>query len=343
MKILSPQALDDFFLQLTEEYEVRLPLLLADGGRAFGAPGEGPSALAGGPLPAKPTAVFFPQDEELFAMDNSGQPRPKPWQKPLFVAGFTPRDLLCLQFSDRFFADGWRDDIYFRRREGAVIAAVSGFCGANGALLPLSGGECDLEFVADGRDWLVMAYSDTGARIAALLPNEAPDDALAGIIAAAAGRGNADEEVIKAAAELLAADLVPDSFWEEIAASCIQCTGCNLVCPTCTCFGLQDWRYADRVERSRMWDSCQLEGFMREAGGHNPLGSEALRTRRRIHHKLAADMVKWGELGCFVCGRCDAVCPTGIGIVAVCRRMVAAFGKPDTVLNSGNSCVAKGN
>ena len=120
--------------------------------------------------------------------------------------------------------------------------------------------------------------------------------------------------------------MVPDSFWAEIGDRCIACTGCNLACPTCTCFGMQDWRSSREVERSRMWDSCQLDGFMREASGHNPLGTEALRTRRRIHHKLAADPVRWGEISCFVCGRCDDVCPTGIGIVAVARELVARFG-----------------
>jgi heterodisulfide reductase subunit C len=74
-----------------------------------------------------------------------------------------------------------------------------------------------------------------------------------------------------------------------------------------------------------MWDSCQLDGFMREASGHNPLGTEALRTRRRIHHKLAADPTRWGHLTCYLCGRCDAACPTGIGIQSVARRIVSRF------------------
>ena len=135
-----------------------------------------------------------------------------------------------------------------------------------------------------------------------------------------------NETLIRHASELLRANRVPESFWAEIGDRCIACTGCNLACPTCTCFGVQDWRSAKKTERSRMWDSCQLDGFMREAGGHNPLGSEAERTRRRIHHKLAADPEKWGEISCFLCGRCDAVCPTGIGIVAVARELVARFG-----------------
>jgi formate hydrogenlyase subunit 6/NADH:ubiquinone oxidoreductase subunit I len=127
------------------------------------------------------------------------------------------------------------------------------------------------------------------------------------------------------ASGLLRADLVPDAFWSEIGDRCIACTRCNMVCPTCTCFGVEDWRGAGQVERSRKWDSCQLEGFMREASGHNPMGSQALRTRRRIHHKLAVDPARWGVISCFRCGRCDAVCPTGIEIMAVARELVSRY------------------
>ena len=326
MKILTPDALPDFLATVSSDYDLRIPVVSAAGGRVLGSLGEGTPSLAGGALLSKPTAIFFPQADEMFTFGAEGSLLSPPAGKPLFVVGFTPRDLLCLCFIDRFFAAGLRDDIYFRRREGAVIAAVSGFCGANGQFLPLSGRECDLEFVFDGAVWIIVAYSRAGKKIVAGIHRAAPSDALAAMHEKSVAFVDEDAATITAASELLLADKVPDSFWEEVAAACILCTGCNLVCPTCTCFGVQDWRYAEKVERSRMWDSCQLDGFMREAGGHNPLGTEALRTRRRIHHKLAADRTKWGEISCFLCGRCDAVCPTGIGIVAVSRRMVARFG-----------------
>ena len=67
---------------------------------------------------------------------------------------------------------------------------------------------------------------------------------------------------------------------------------------------------------------AQYERYFTACG----FGTEALRTRRRIHHKLAADPERWGEISCFRCGRCDAVCPTGIGIFAVAREMVARYG-----------------
>ncbi len=326
MRVLTSDRLDRFFATLAQTWELRLPILLPDGTRVIGSPDDGPIALLGIAILSKPTAAFFPQQETLFTASGGVLEEPLAPPRPLFVLGFTPRDLACLRFIDRFFADGWCDDIYFRLRQNSVVAGLSGYCGPGGTLLPPAGGDCDLELFWDGNSWLVIPYSEAGEAIVAELPDTAPPEAVELFRLAAMTPPDENEIVIKRASELLRGDRVPDSFWAEIGDRCIACTGCNLACPTCTCFGVQDWRTATQVERSRMWDSCQLDGFMREASGHNPLGSEALRTRRRIHHKLAADPERWGEISCFVCGRCDAVCPTGIGIFAVARELVARFG-----------------
>jgi formate hydrogenlyase subunit 6/NADH:ubiquinone oxidoreductase subunit I len=326
MKMLLSESLDPFFAALADTWELRLPILLPDGTRVIGSPADGPRALHGGAVSGKPTAAFFPQQGEIFsASDGTLQEPPEPG-RPLFILGFTPRDLSCLRFIDRFFADGWRDDLYFRQRSNAVVAGFSGHCGPCGSLIPPAGGDCDLELFWDGSCWLVIAYSLAGETITELIQDLAPPEKEQLFRQAAETPPDDTDTLIRRASELLRADRVPDSFWAEIGDRCIACTGCNLACPTCTCFGVQDWRTAAQVVRSRMWDSCQLDGFMREASGHNPLGSEAERTRRRIHHKLAADPEKWGEISCFLCGRCDAVCPTGIGIVAVARELVARFG-----------------
>lgn len=326
MKVLRPEETAAFFTELTAHYEVRLPVQLPDGTRTMGTLDDGPLALLGGSLPGKPTAAFFPQHETIFTTAaGSVHEQPAPL-RPLFVAGFTPRDLACLSFIDRFFAEGWRDDRYFRLRQTAVIIGVSGYCGPNGALLPLAGGDCDLELAWDGSQWLVISYSEAGNVIAEKISGEDAEESLERLKKASEALPDESGSVIRCASELLRAEQVPDSFWNGISDRCIACSGCNLACPTCTCFGVQDWRYSQKVERSRMWDSCQFEGFMREASGHNPLGTEALRTRRRVHHKLAADPERWGEISCFVCGRCDAVCPTGIGIIAVAREMVERYG-----------------
>ncbi len=326
MKILHPAQLNNFIERLAKAWEVRLPVLLPDGTRVIGSPGDGPPALHGGAVMGKPTSAFFPHHGTLFTSDGGKLEGPQNPDLPLFVLGFTPRDLACLRFIDRFFADGLCDDVYFRRRNNALVAGLSGLCGAGGIMIPPAGGGCDLEFFCDGSCWLVIPYSDGGREVSAGLSDPALPTSVELFRQAALSQPDEQEELLRRASELLRADRVPDHFWAEIGDRCIACTGCNLACPTCTCFGVQDWRSAQKTERSRMWDSCQLDGFMREASGHNPLGSEALRSRRRIHHKLAADPEKWGEISCFLCGRCDAVCPTGIGMVAVAREMVARFG-----------------
>ena len=45
--------------------------------------------------------------------------------------------------------------------------------------------------------------------------------------------------------------------------------GCNFVCPTCTCFTMQDIFYKDNPkagERRRVWASCQVDGYSDIAG-----------------------------------------------------------------------------
>ena len=326
VKQLVQEGLHEFFGGLAERFEVRLPVLLPDGTRSLGSPDDGPIALHGGALPGKPTAAFFPHHGAVVTLSGTDVQEPEERERPLFVAGFTARDIDCLRFIDRFFNEGWRDDLYFRERNSAVVAGVSGYCGPEGTLLPLAGGGCDLELVWDRERWLAIPYSAIGEALVAGLPESDSPDSYERVSKAAAALRDEHGELVRRASELVRGDLVPDAFWAEIADRCIACTGCNLACPTCTCFGVQDWRFSGRVERSRMWDSCQLDGFMREASGHNPLGTEALRTRRRIHHKLAADPERWGVISCFRCGCCDAVCPTGIGIFAVAREMVARFG-----------------
>lgn len=324
MKALTLAELESFLRTLAGEYDVRAPIRLQDGSRALGRLSEGPLALQGGRIPRKPTAMFFPQQETVFEAFPTGRYlAPEPPPKPLFILGFTAEDLDCLEFIDRFFTRGFADDLYLARRQGAVIAGLSGYCGPGGELLRLAGKDCDLELVAAGGRFIAASYSEPGHRLLRRMVCAVSDASLESLRLASARLADTDCRLLEQAAALLRSGQVPDAFWAAIGERCIGCTACNLVCPTCTCFGVQDWSYPTHVERSRMWDSCQLAGFMREASGHNPLGNEGLRTRRRIHHKLVADVERWGHFSCFLCRRCDAACPTGIGILAVCRELVA--------------------
>jgi len=329
VKASTQKQLAAFFASVSAEYDVRVPVRLHDGTRALGRLDEGPLALAGGPLPTKPTSAFFPQTEQVLRVGEDGIEPVGPPEKPLFVVGLTAQDADCLEFIDRFFAAEYRDDVYYGKRDGAVIGCVSGRCGRDGELLKIAGDRCDLELICDGEKYLVAAYSPAGRALAEKVDgDEAGAATLAELQQASDALPTEDLDLLQAASKLLLDEKVPEAFWQSISDRCIACTSCNLVCPTCTCFDVLDRTVAGTVQRWRLWDSCQLDGFMREASGHNPMGSEPLRTRRRIHHKLASDVTRWGHITCFLCGRCDEACPTGIGIKAVCREMVARHGSP---------------
>lgn len=321
MKSLTPRELELFFSSLEQEYDVRLPVRLPDGTRCWGRPDEGSMALEGGSVPRRPTEIFFPQHDPVFTARGEKVKSPSPPSKPILLAGLPAADLEALAFVDAFFAAGIRDDLYFSRRQGATIVGVSGKCGRDGEVLPRGGKHCDLELVADGGRWFVVSHTEAGERLSQGMPagEEFPEPELP-------SSPDGELEMLQRASALLLSEKVPDAFWQKIADRCIACTGCTLVCPTCTCFALQDRRWPDQVERSRLWDSCQLDGYAREASGHNPLGTEALRTRRRIHHKLAADVRRWGRISCVACGRCENVCPSAIGLLSVAREMVAKYG-----------------
>ena len=109
------------------------------------------------------------------------------------------------------------------------------------------------------------------------------------------------EELRRSLAQKLAADGMPDKdvhqanvrkslqspIWEKRAGECVECGACNLVCPTCHCFLLEDYAKATReYGRARLWDSCQYKSFSPVAGGANPRRKLAERVRNRFIKKF---------------------------------------------------------
>lgn len=326
LKQLNRHDLDVLLRHIAAKYRLQVPTLLADGTRQLAAFGSGALALSGPQLQRKPTSFFFPQTQKLLTIATDGSINlPTPPEKPLALFGLDCADLAGIAFLDRFFLAAPADDVYLRERQNALLISLTGMAGPEQGLLPLTGGNCDVELIATQNGWLARGFTEIGCSLIETFTSGTTEDDLKLQKLSAEKRQKIDQ--LQRASDLLRADQVPDSFWEEIASRCLLCTGCNLACPTCSCFCVQDRQTKTATERSRVWDSCQLDAFMREASGHNPLGTEALRTRRRIHHKLAADVERWGELGCIGCGRCDRACPTGIGMFAVVEKMLAQFGE----------------
>jgi ferredoxin len=102
---------------------------------------------------------------------------------------------------------------------------------------------------------------------------------------------------------------VEGSLWAKMSEWCLECGGCNLICPTCYCFSVKDLARDGMWIRCRIWDSCQYAAFTLEASGHNPREQRKERMKRRFFHKVSAQYyLRDGSPGCVGCGRCIKVC-----------------------------------
>jgi ferredoxin len=262
---------------------------------------------------------LFPPSERLLP------PEPGPAEKFAFI-GVRACELRAIAIQDRVFLGGRHPDPrYAARREGAFIVAVN--CGQAGRTCfcasmdagPRATSGFDLaltEFPADRR-FVVETGTGRGAEIVGELgcppasgEQEAAADAVTERTAAAMGR---------AMPELDLRDLLYDNLghprWDDVAARCLSCGNCTMVCPTCFCFSVEDVSGLDgrNPERDRSWDSCFTVDHSYLHGGAVRTSVRA-RYRQWLTHKLATWTDQFGMPGCSGCGRCITWCPAGIDI-----------------------------
>lgn len=125
---------------------------------------------------------------------------------------------------------------------------------------------------------------------------------------------------------------VPNSIyqadlWKEYDKRCVACGRCNLVCPTCTCFTMQDAFYTDNGkvgERRRVGGSCMIDGYSTVAGGGQYRRKHGERMRFKVLHKIYDFRKRYGYDMCVGCGRCDDVCPEYISFSNIINKVDAA-------------------
>lgn len=112
----------------------------------------------------------------------------------------------------------------------------------------------------------------------------------------------------------LAACFDDGDLWRDQSLRCLSCGACAYVCPTCTCFDLQDERGRESAVRLRCWDACGFGHFTLHASGHNPRSKQSERWRQRVMHKFAYQPQRLQVLGCVGCGRCSRACPADMNL-----------------------------
>lgn len=111
------------------------------------------------------------------------------------------------------------------------------------------------------------------------------------------------------------ADSYDDPLWKKHSLPCLGCGACAFVCPTCTCFDIQDEGTSFNGVRLRCWDSCGFPLFTLHASGHNPRPLQSHRWRQRMMHKFVYSKNKNYDSSCVGCGRCLRSCPAQLSII----------------------------
>lgn len=128
--------------------------------------------------------------------------------------------------------------------------------------------------------------------------------------------------------ENLTKDVMKSPMWDEYDSRCINCGRCNFVCPTCTCFTMQDLYYSENGkagERRRIWASCMVDGYTDVAGGGSYRKKNGERMRFKTLHKVLDFRERNGYDMCVGCGRCDDVCPEYISFSHILNKLDGAM------------------
>jgi hypothetical protein len=256
-------------------------------------------------------------------------------QAPQAFLGVRACELAAIAVQDRvLLEDKYHDPIYGARREGVFVIAVqctqsaaTCFCKSMGTGPAVANG-ADLIMTEllgpKGHRFLVRAGSERGAEMLAQLKTTSATQA--DLREAEAGVEKAASQQVRSIDNNGIKELLYQNFehprWDNVAARCLTCANCTMVCPTCFCTTVEDVSdvTGEHAERWRKWDSCFTQTFSYIHGGSVRTSGKA-RYRQWMTHKLAAWIDQFGTSGCVGCGRCITWCPAGIDITEEVRAL----------------------
>jgi ferredoxin len=272
--------------------------------------------------------------------------------RPYAFLGVRSCDLHALFVQDKVFRSGpYQDEYYRRTREQTWIIAVnctlaSGTCFCVSMKTgPKASSGFDLALTEvitqDEHYFLVETGSDRGRTLLEGVAHRPAESAEVSM----------GEELIENASQQMGRSLDTENIqeilyqsaehprWDVVAARCLTCANCTMVCPTCFCATMEDVidLSGTNAERLRKWDSCFTMDFSYLHGG-SVRSSVKARYRHWLTHKLASWIDQFGTSGCVGCGRCITWCPVGIDITEEYRAIRETY-----VTNTATSSTKEAN
>jgi len=286
-----------------------------------------------------PKASFLPPMEAMFRFrkDEEGyqiEPPAKNGQKQLLF-GIRPCDARAMAILDMTFEDAYKDPYYLEKRKKAVLVGLgctnpceSCFCTSMGTS-PTDPTNVDLMLIDIGDHFLIEEVTAKSkeliAKTSGLKEATKNDEANAEKARETAYNKvsrKLDTEGIK---DKLLESFDDEGFWEKVAAKCISCGICTLLCPTCYCFDINDELVKGEGTRFRSWDSCGFSLYTKMPM-ENPRQEKWRRVRQKVCHKYEFYPMAFDVIACTGCGRCIRLCPVNWDITQVIESVPAKTG-----------------
>ncbi len=285
-------------------------------------------------VPAK--KFFLPQKSTILKFKNNE------WRehydvKKRVIFGLHPCDIHALNIYHKFYTRLYPDPYYLKNRENTLIVGLS--------CLPDENCFChltDTETVNEGFD---LFLTDLGDKFLVWVGSPKGDESLKLVkdLIEDTTQKDIDEYVewrkkrrsmfkvsldLEGMPEILTFNY-DSPIWEQMGEACLSCGTCTMVCPSCTCFDIDDEFdiRTDEMNRQRYWYSCVFREYSMVAGGHNFREARSERLKLWYTHKLVGFMSEYGSPACVGCGRCVVSCPVDINVVTVAKALLKE--KPD--------------
>ena len=277
-----------------------------------------------------PKKYFIHPEEVIFTFDKEKEMyfEPPNIDRNMVLLGVHACDINAMNLLARVFMEELPDKYYLERRRNSVVIGVSCmpdeycFCKSTGTSYAQDGYELFLNDIGDR--YLVRVGSLKGSEIVEAFPDlftKAHTQDIADMKAREKKRLESFTRELEMTGLQDLLDLsFDDPVWDEYGDKCLSCGSCNLVCPRCRCYDVQDYINLDMKtgERVRRWDSCMLKEHGLVAGGHNFRPTPKERIRNRFNCKGS---LREGMINCVGCGRCTVFCPAKIDFVEVMKKV----------------------
>ena len=284
-----------------------------------------------------PRKIFFPDNEKLYRYEKDGQDVKltdlrEVWNKKKVIIGLHACDLNALAYLDKvLIGRSFVDQHYQDRRKKSILIGltcnVAGprcFCSTMGTGPDIES-NYDLLLTDIGSHYFVKTGTDLGEKIVSadyFMDASDQDKKLRNEKIAVVEKQILPKFAIDKVTSGIA-NRYHDKFWEEFSSQCYTCGACNMVCPTCHCFTINEKTTVDNSKGDRIivWDSCHFTRFAQIAGNLNLREEKTSRFKHRFYDKFYYSKERYGMMSCVGCGRCKQFCPSHIDVQNALMRL----------------------